>query len=96
MGARATQELSEFSLDSVGQQIKAVTVDGLAWSKSASTTLVGHRETASMIDATVSMAGYAGVSQRRRVTYSRNLNYLLVEDRATATSTTLPTQSRAS
>ena len=62
-----------------------VTVDGLKWSRSAATTLVGHRETPTMIDATVSMAGYTGVSQRRRLTFSRNLNYLLIEDRAAAT-----------
>lgn len=61
-----------------------VTVDGLAWKPTATTTLVSHAETPAMIDATVSTAGYAGVTQRRHVTFSRNLNYVLVEDRATA------------
>jgi hypothetical protein len=32
------------------------------------------------------MSGYAGVSQQRAVTFSRRLNYLLVDDRLTATS----------
>lgn len=61
-----------------------VTVDGLKWSPTATTTLVSHAETPAMIDATLSTAGYAGVTQRRHVTFSRNLNYVLVEDRATA------------
>ncbi|HEY0442637.1 MAG TPA: heparinase II/III family protein [Candidatus Limnocylindrales bacterium] len=64
-----------------------VTVDGLSWSNTATTTLVRHAETATMIDATLSTEGFAGVTQQRHVTFSRKLNYLLVEDRATASTT---------
>jgi len=61
-----------------------VSVDGLSWNPKATTTLVGHAATATMVDATVSTAGYPGVSQRRRMTFSRRLNYMLIEDRGTA------------
>ena len=62
-----------------------VTVDGLNWSSKAATTLVKQQSSATMVDAITSSAGYTGVKQQRRVTYSRRLNYVLVEDRATST-----------
>lgn len=62
-----------------------VTVDGLTWNSKASTTLVKHRASATMVDAITTTSGYKGVRQQRRVTYSRGLNYVLVEDRASST-----------
>ncbi|MFL5681045.1 MAG: heparinase II/III family protein [Chloroflexota bacterium] len=62
-----------------------VSVDGLAWNWAAPTTLVAHASTSTMIDATMTTSGYAGVQQQRHVTFSRNLQYLLVDDRATST-----------
>jgi len=61
-----------------------VAVDGLVWRTSAVTTLVTHRSSATMFEAITRTNGYAGVSQQRRVTFSRRLGYVLVEDRATA------------
>jgi hypothetical protein len=62
-----------------------VTVDGLSWNSKASTTLVKHRSSATMVDAITTTSGYKGVRQQRRVTFSRKLNYVLVEDRASST-----------
>jgi hypothetical protein len=62
-----------------------VTVDGLNWNSKAATTLVRHRSSSTMIDAITTTAGYKGVRQQRRVTFSRRLNYVLVEDRASST-----------
>jgi hypothetical protein len=62
-----------------------VTVDGLTWNSKAATTLVRHRATSTMVDAVTTTAGYTGVRQQRRVTFSRRLNYVLVEDRASST-----------
>lgn len=64
-----------------------VTVDGLKWSSKAATTLVKQQATATMVDAITTTAGYPGVKQQRRVTWSRGLGYVLVEDRATSTVT---------
>jgi hypothetical protein len=64
-----------------------VTVDDAAWSSTTSTKLVGHQVTSTMIDTTLWTKGYAGVSQQRRVTLSRRLHYVLVEDRAAAAAT---------
>jgi hypothetical protein len=62
-----------------------VTVDGLNWNNKAITTLVKHRTSATMVDTITTTAGYKGVAQQRRVTFSRRLNYVLVEDRASST-----------
>jgi hypothetical protein len=62
-----------------------VTVDGLTWNNKASTTLVKHRYSATMVDAITTTSGYKGVRQQRRVTFSRRLHYVLVEDRASST-----------
>jgi hypothetical protein len=59
-----------------------VTVDGLNWSKSAVSTLVKHAASATMVDVRTTTSGYTGVSQQRRVTFSRRLGYVVVEDRA--------------
>jgi heparinase II/III-like protein len=61
-----------------------VTVDGLKFSKTAATTLVDHTSTATMVDTTTATSGYAGVAQQRRVTFSRALGYVVVEDRASS------------
>jgi hypothetical protein len=63
-----------------------VTVDGATWSGTAVTRLLGYTATSRYIDVRMAMAGYPGVSQTRRVTYSRALNYLLVQDRAASSS----------
>jgi hypothetical protein len=61
-----------------------VTVDGLKWSTTAATTLVNHASSATMVDARTTTSGYAGVTQQRRVTFSRGLGYVIVEDRASS------------
>jgi hypothetical protein len=58
-----------------------VTVDGLAWSTRAATTLVSRHETARAVDLTLRTAGYAGIAQTRRITWSRGLDVILVDDR---------------
>lgn len=63
-----------------------VTVDGLTWNPKATTTLVGHSSSGAMVHAVTSTNGYAGVAQQRSVTFSRGLNYLLVDDRLSASS----------
>jgi hypothetical protein len=63
-----------------------VTVDGQVWNPKAATTLLGHSSSPTMVHALTSTEGYAGVAQQRAVTFSRGLNYLLVDDRLTASS----------
>ena len=58
-----------------------VTVDGLSWPNSASTSLVGRTTTAGLVDIRLKTSGYAGVSQQRRITYSRALDYVLLADK---------------
>jgi hypothetical protein len=62
-----------------------VTVDGQTWNAKAPTALVGHSNTSTMVHTVMSTNGYAGVTQQRAVTFSRRLNYLLVEDGLSAT-----------
>jgi hypothetical protein len=62
-----------------------VTVDGLAWNRRATTGRVGGVVTPTLVDVRLKTTGYAGVTQTRRVTWSRQLGYLLVEDRASST-----------
>ena len=61
-----------------------VTVDGLSWNRAATTTLVSRTVTSTLADVRLRTNGFAGVTQTRRVTWSRRLGYLLVEDRATS------------
>lgn len=61
-----------------------VTVDGRTWDKSAPTKLVGRKTTSGFVDVRLSTQGYSGVTQRRRVTWSRELDYLIIEDRLTS------------
>ena len=58
-----------------------VTVDGAAWARSAPTTLFDYRETPAYVDLRLQSMGYAGVIHTRRITYSRGLDYILVQDR---------------
>lgn len=62
-----------------------VTVDGLAWRRSAATVRLSRTQTSGFVDVRLATDGYAGVHQVRRVTWSRRLDYLLVEDRSTST-----------
>jgi hypothetical protein len=57
-----------------------VTVDGLAWSR-VSTALLGRTINSAVVDVRLRATGYAGVTQTRRITYSRALDYVIVEDR---------------
>jgi hypothetical protein len=61
-----------------------VTVDGLAWNRAAPTTLIGRTVGRTLVDVRLKTSGYAGVTQTRRITWSRRLGYMLVEDRATS------------
>ncbi len=61
-----------------------VTVDGLKWNAKTPTALLGRSSSSTMVHAVTSTSGYAGVAQQRAVTFSRRLNYLLVDDRLTA------------
>jgi hypothetical protein len=58
-----------------------VTVDGSTWSRDARTTLTAKRITSRLLDLRLRTTGDRGVTAYRRVTYSRGLDYLLVEDR---------------
>jgi len=62
-----------------------VTVDGLSWNRAATTTLLGRRVTSTAVDVRLRTNGFAGVTQTRRVTWSRALGYVLVDDRAVST-----------
>jgi hypothetical protein len=58
-----------------------VTVDGLAWDRSAPTTLLSRSGHDGAVDIRMRSKGYAGVTYTRRVSYMRRLDYVLVEDR---------------
>jgi hypothetical protein len=58
-----------------------VTVDGLGWRSSSPTTLVGRTTTSTLLDIRLRTSGYPGVTHNRRITWSRGLDYLIVEDR---------------
>lgn len=62
-----------------------VTVDGLSWNRGSTTVRVGRAESATVVDVRMRTTGFSGVTQTRRVTWSRRLGYLLVEDRAQST-----------
>ncbi|HEX2754237.1 MAG TPA: heparinase II/III family protein [Candidatus Limnocylindrales bacterium] len=59
-----------------------VTVDGLSWNRAASTTREGRVVTSTLVDVRLKTQGFAGVTQTRRITWSRRLGYMLVDDRA--------------
>jgi hypothetical protein len=59
-----------------------MTVDGLSWNRAAVTTRLGRAVTPTLVDVRMATKGFAGVSQTRRITWSRRLGYLLVDDRA--------------
>lgn len=58
-----------------------VTVDGVGWSGTARSDLLNTSRNSTMVTARVRMTGYPGVSHVRGVTFSRRLNYVLVDDR---------------
>ena len=61
-----------------------VTVDGLSWNRGAATTRISRAVTSTLVDVRLRTFGFAGVTQDRRITWSRRLGYAIVEDRATA------------
>jgi hypothetical protein len=64
-----------------------VTADGLTWSTSKGMSLVSHGVTSRAVDARLVGTGYSGVTWRRRVTYSRRLDWIVVDDRINTTTT---------
>jgi hypothetical protein len=58
-----------------------VTVDGVAWSRSARTSLLGHARNSTTVHTRVQPLGNPGVTHVRSVTSSRRMDYTLVEDR---------------
>ena len=61
-----------------------VTVDGAPWRWAASSPLLDSGKSATMDTARIRMTGNPGVTHVRRVTFSRGLHYVLVEDRLTS------------
>ena len=61
-----------------------VTVDGADWAWSTATRLISYRELPQYVDIRLQTGGYAGVVHTRRITYSRALDYILVQDRLTS------------
>ena len=61
-----------------------VVVDGLTWQRSAPSVRLSRTQTSRYVDLRLATDGYAGVHQVRRVTWSRRLDYLIVEDRLTS------------
>jgi hypothetical protein len=59
----------------------AVTVDGLTWNSDARTSILSKSISDGFVDVRLRPYGYAGVTHVRRVTFSRRLDYVLVEDR---------------
>lgn len=66
-----------------------VTVDGSTWSNTAATGRVVDNTLTSdkYVDIQLRGAGYPGVTHTRRITYSRALDYLVVDDRLSSTAT---------
>jgi hypothetical protein len=62
-----------------------VTVAGARWSATAPTQLVAARTAARFVDVRLRTTGYQGVVHDRRITWSRRLDYLVVEDRLRST-----------
>ena len=64
-----------------------VTVDGITWNRFSHTTLTAQAHSSTMNFAQVYQPGNPGVSHIRTTTFSRNLGYVLVDDRLAAGST---------
>ena len=64
-----------------------VSVDGLTTRIDGTTPLIAHRTSTRHTETIVSNSNYSGVTNRRRVIFSRKLGYLLVEDRLSSTKT---------
>ena len=67
------------------QSHNIVTVDGAAWSSKAAASLLGYRLSSRYVDLQLRASGYSGVTHTRRITYSRALDYIVVEDRLVST-----------
>lgn len=63
-----------------------VTVDGMTWNTKATTSLLSYGASASYVDIRLRAAGYSGVTHTRRITYSRGMDYLVVDDQLASTS----------
>jgi hypothetical protein len=64
-----------------------VTVDGVEWNKSVDNPLIDQSTSATMVTARLRLLGNRGTSHVRAVTFSRNLGYVLVEDRISSRTT---------
>ncbi len=64
-----------------------VTVDGIAYVREKGSRLLSHSNSSTMVTARVEMLGNTGVTHIRGMTFSRNLGYVLVEDRLTSSRT---------
>lgn len=64
-----------------------VTVDGLAFDRTARTDVRWKRSSATLFELAVKSKPYAGVAAERRVTFSRGMGYALVDDRMAASTT---------
>jgi hypothetical protein len=62
-----------------------VTVDGKTWPWSAPSWLLSYAQSSRYVDIRLRTTGYSGVTHTRRITYSRGLDYIIVEDRLTST-----------
>ena len=61
-----------------------VTVDGLAFDRTARTDVRWKRQSTTVFELAVKSRPYAGVTAERRVTFSRRMGYALVDDRMAA------------
>jgi hypothetical protein len=66
------------------QAHNVVTVVGLPWSSTASTTLLGHSSGDRYAYTRTRTSGYAGITQTRTVLFSTRLGYAVVDDRGIA------------
>jgi hypothetical protein len=62
-----------------------VTVDGLSWNIAARTSLLGYLASSTYVDIRLRASGYSGVTHTRRITYSRRMDYLVVDDQLAST-----------
>ena len=62
-----------------------VTVDGLTWTMAARTSLLGYLASSRYVDVRLRTAGFAGVTHTRRITWSRGMDYLVVDDQLAST-----------
>ena len=64
-----------------------VTVDGLSFDRTARTDVRWKRQSSTVFELAVKSKPYAGVTAERRVTFSRRMGYVLVDDRLSASAT---------